>query len=187
MNQPDQTAGSHGHFEGWFFSAHPSPATPPPPPRGEAPGPAPLGSCSGRPRVVLPPLGLQTPHAPSLCRLQRSALELLTQPPSCVAPSPPGGATATHTPTTRPQLRPASPLPSRLPSCRPGQTWTLTAKLPPPERSLSSDGPASWASPNPQPASPASAGPHCPPRTPGLGRAPGRLPKRASDQHRSWP
>ena len=78
--------------------------------------------------MVPPPPGMQTRHTPRLCRLQPSALELLTQLPSCVVPSPPGGATATQTPVTHPQLCPASLLPSSLPSRRPGQTWTLTPK-----------------------------------------------------------
>lgn len=144
MNQPDQTAGSHGHFEGWSFSTHPSLATPPPLPWGEAPGQAPLGCCSGRPCVVPPPLGLQTPHAPTLCRLQRSALELLTQPPSCVGPSP---AWRSHNHLKPPSPAPSSALPPCSPLCsppvaqaRPGHSLP---RLPPPEWSLSSDDPPS--------------------------------------------
>lgn len=75
-----------------------------------------------------PPLGLQTPHAPTLRRLQRSALELLTQLPSCVVPSPAEEPQPPQTPITSPQLRPSSLLPSLLPSHRPGQTLTLTPK-----------------------------------------------------------
>ena len=64
----------------------------------------------------------------TLCRLQRSTLELLTQLPSCVAPSPAGRSHSHLKPRYLPPAPPSSLLPSWLPSRRPGQTLTLTPK-----------------------------------------------------------